>query len=284
MPEIEVKKYVLENEAFFIQYMNLKGYFQMNNSHQHDCYEIFYLLEGERVYFINGREFTAQKGDMVIINPYDRHHTASSEAAGFKRILIYFKPEFIFPCDKGRIPSILPFTQGSQLLKFSAKEQYAIEQHIHKMYKECTEQWTGYEICVQSLMAQLLVHIHRHLTLRKQSSVEHTHPMFGKIKEVIEYLHQHYDEDITLEKTAKQFYISPSYLSRSFKRVTGVPFREYLLEKRIKEAQHLLRVKEEKIITVADTVGFSNISHFQTMFKKVVGMTPLQYRFSSEPC
>ncbi|UUZ96403.1 AraC family transcriptional regulator [Paenibacillus sp. P25] len=63
--------------------------------------------------------------------------------------------------------------------------------------------------------------------------------MHQKVTEIASFLNLHYNESLTLEQVAGQFYISPSYLSRIFSKITGYHFREYIQVVRIKEAQRL---------------------------------------------
>ncbi|MFC0560329.1 AraC family transcriptional regulator [Halalkalibacter alkalisediminis] len=276
------EKYSIENESFSIQYLNLKGKFNMAKSHHHSYYEIFYLLEGERTYLINNKEYKAQKGDLVIINPHDSHHTTSTDVPNFERIVIYFKPEFILPQCEELADTLFPLAQGSQLLRFPLKDQQAIDQIIREILAECSQQESGYEPCVKSTLTLLLVRIYRLLNQADQDIQDHTHPMFDKIQEITSYIKRHYHDDIKLEDIAKNFYISSSYLSRTFKKVTGFGFREYLMEIRLNEAKKRLRETQEKTLTIAEQVGFSNASHFNMAFKKLVGVTPIQYRKKSQ--
>ncbi|MCZ8518496.1 MULTISPECIES: helix-turn-helix domain-containing protein [Paenibacillus] len=281
MNDVYSQKYTLEDESFAIQYMNYKGYYAMPRRHLHSYYEIFYLLGGERVYFINDTVYTARQGDLVIVNPHDLHHTSSSDVPGFERMLINFTPEFALPLyAAGTASELLPFAQGSKLLRLPLKEQTAVEGLIRQMYTECAEAQAGHETCVKAALAQLLVRIHRDY-LRESlspSPPQYTHPMHGKISEIAAYLARHYYEELTLDGVASRFFISPSYLSRVFKKITGYHFREYLLQIRVKEAQRRLRETRDKTISIAEQTGFRHISHFNTTFKKIVGLPPLQYR------
>jgi len=102
--------------------------------------------------------------------------------------------------------------------------------------------------------------------------------MHQKISEIAGYIQQNHAEPILLEKVAKQFFISPSYLSRIFVKLTGFHFREYVQVVRIREAEKQLRNTKEKVQNIADHVGFERIEHFNRVFKKLNGLSPLQYR------
>ena len=77
---------------------------------------------------------------------------------------------------------------------------------------------------------------------------------------------------ITINGLAGQFYISPSYLSRVFKKVTGFHLQEYIRHIRIREAKKRLRDTDEKILDIAADTGFKHISHFNKVFKEIVGI------------
>lgn len=278
MQDILEPKYHIEDESFSIQYMRRKGYSNMQSSHYHANYEIYYLLRGERVYFIDGKVYTAQQGDMIIINPYDVHRTTSSEVPEFERILINFTHEFVQPevCTPG-LP-LLPFAQGSRLVRFPIKERHGIEQLFREMLAESKEQREGCVHYVRALLIKLLIRIYRFSLQSAEEPTRYAHPMHEKISEIASYLNSHYDQEITLEQIAKQFYISPSYLSRVFKKITGFHFREYLRVVRVREAQRRLRESRDKVQDIAGSSGFEHIAHFYKTFKKMVGVSPLRYR------
>lgn len=92
----------------------------------------------------------------------------------------------------------------------------------------------------------------------------------------------HYSEALSLERLAQQFYLSPSYLSRIFKRDTGVNLSTYLQNARIDAAKTLLRTTDLKSYEVAERVGITDPVYFSRIFKKVTGLKPKDYRHSAE--
>ncbi|WP_426452742.1 response regulator [Paenibacillus sp. S-38] len=95
---------------------------------------------------------------------------------------------------------------------------------------------------------------------------------------VLAYIREHYAEPITLSGAAERVYLNPSYLSTLFKTRTGVSFIEYLTNLRVEEAKKRLLYSPEKIASIAEASGFSNIRHFNRVFKSATGHTPLEFR------
>jgi AraC family transcriptional regulator of arabinose operon len=277
--ELESPTYRTRDDALFIQHSHHVGYKTMQGFHLHDSYEIFYLVKGERVYFINDRVYTAKQGDIVIINPYVLHRTTTSSAVQeYERILLNFKAKFVNSTDWPPGEELLPFAQRSCMIRFSEEELPEIDRMIWKMLVECKEQHLGYEAYVKSSLTKLLVQIRRQDLQKVDNPQQFAHPMHKRISEIVAFLNRNYREKISLTQVAHQFHISPYYLCRIFNKLTGFHFREYLLAVRVKEAQMLLRESEDKIITIAQNVGFEHVTHFNTTFKKMLGITPLKYR------
>jgi len=97
------------------------------------------------------------------------------------------------------------------------------------------------------------------------------------INNAIFYIRKNYNEDISLNKVAENVGISPSYLSRLFRDETGNSFVSYLNNIRIDMAKKLINEGEKNIKTLYKKVGFNNYNYFFTVFKEIVGCTPLVY-------
>lgn len=93
-----------------------------------------------------------------------------------------------------------------------------------------------------------------------------------------EYIYAHIKERITIEDLADELGVSANYLSRLFKKETGISVSGYIREKKINMAKNLLRFSECSMIDIANRLSFSSQSHFIQQFREVVGMTPKKYR------
>jgi two-component system response regulator YesN len=102
--------------------------------------------------------------------------------------------------------------------------------------------------------------------------------MKGKIERVKDFVRRNHCKKITLKDAADLIYVSPKYLSRIFKELTGRGFNEFKLELRIEESKHLLRTSGYNINQVSDRLGYENPASFIRQFVKSTGLTPTQFR------
>ena len=98
------------------------------------------------------------------------------------------------------------------------------------------------------------------------------------VSEAVEYIEAHYQENVTIESISGALFISGTYLSQSFKSVTGSSVMQYLISYRVERAKQLLEETDYMIYYVAEQVGFRDVRHFSKTFKKCTGLTPMEYR------
>lgn len=99
-----------------------------------------------------------------------------------------------------------------------------------------------------------------------------------RIQRAIVFIHDHYNDPISLEDVAREAYISPSYLSTVFKQEVGKGFSDYLTSIRIKKSLVLLKNPCLKIKEIAGLIGYPNVQYFIQLFKRETGCTPHKYR------
>ena len=98
------------------------------------------------------------------------------------------------------------------------------------------------------------------------------------IEKINKYVQEHYMEDIGRNEISAEFYLTPEYLAKLYKKKTGINLKDYINEYRIERAKELLRAGEQNISKIAESVGFDNFTYFSTLFKKITGVSPKEYK------
>lgn len=251
----------------------------MMNNHYHDAYEVYYLLEGERDYFIKGRTYHIQKGDLILIDVNELHKTMDAPLSVHERILLNFKKDFLPDEFQNtlQIDLFACFRQDSNLLRLEPREQDFIQGLLLKMVAENEASRPDSRLYLQVLLTELLIFLNRE-TNKFTGKYPFPNLIHQKISEIVEYLNANYQHNLTLGEISERFGISKYYLSRMFKEVTGFTLIEYLNSIRTKQAQKMLRTTDLNVTTISENVGFDSITHFGRVFKTITGSSPLQYR------
>ncbi len=101
-----------------------------------------------------------------------------------------------------------------------------------------------------------------------------------RIVDIMNYLKNHY-KDVTLDELAENFNLSKPYLSKYIKENAGITFQEAVKKARMKKARTMLKESNQTVESIAASVGYENVEHFNRLFKKSYGMTPVQFRRES---
>ena len=98
------------------------------------------------------------------------------------------------------------------------------------------------------------------------------------ITDMMSYINNNFSSDITLKDVSERFFLDSCYISKTFKRIVRISIVDYINNVRIIEAKKLLATSDLSIISIATSVGFKSNTHFGRVFKKINGISPLQYR------
>jgi AraC-like DNA-binding protein len=101
---------------------------------------------------------------------------------------------------------------------------------------------------------------------------------YHKIQKAARFINDKYRTDIRLDASAREAGMSPSHFSRTFKKVMGLSYQGYLNNLRITEAKNLLQTSPRSLTEIAVSLGFSDLTGFGRIFKKLTGYTPSAYR------
>src|SRR6202011_4318194 len=145
---------------------------------------------------------------------------------------------------------------------------------------ERTAGGAGGPLAAESLANVLAVHLIRHIAAprRPARGRDGTLPR-GRLRAVVEYIEEHLDAAPTLEQMAAVACLSPYHFARQFKAATGLPPHQYVILRRVERAKRLLQAGTDlSLADVALDSGSPDKSHFSRHFKRLVGVTPRQFR------
>ncbi|QGH35979.1 helix-turn-helix domain-containing protein [Gracilibacillus salitolerans] len=266
----------LRNRSFYIDYS--RGYENsrdMQHYHLHQDYEIFYLLEGEKVFLIDGKKFVATKDTIMLIDKNILHKTIVNDHK-YQRIVLNFRDCFLLEDDQILLSTL--FKRGPLML--SVKNPTTCQKILEKMLEEYFLDNPSSDRYLQLLLSQLLIECER-LIHSQTSTLEHSKATCNQhelIDGMITYINERFHQDITLSILANKFYLHEQSISKLFKQSIGCSFTEYLNAVRITEAKRLLTETTLKINQITKKVGYTNHVHFWRIFKKFTSMSPNDYR------
>lgn len=255
----------------------------MEFQHYHEFYEFFILLAPESNHLIEGNSFQLKMGDMVLIPPYCLHKSIYREGSPSKRLVI----NFMFPADLFGLPNgysslLKPFNEKVPIFRFSQEQKELLYKMLNEIFlyskQEDYNQSELNELIVHSKFIDFLNTVLRFQNQNIYQNEENNTPSTQKMYEISSYIHSHFNEDLSLNSLAAQFYISPYYLSHQFKKVTSFTVSNYIQMTRIKYAQHLLITTQNKITDIAAACGFTSFSQFNRVFQSINHISPRDFR------
>lgn len=280
--------------------------FSMNTRHFHESYEVYFLLEGNRYYFIDSDTYLVQEGMTVLVGRNQIHKTSmAGENSYHNRILLQLDaPVWDSQLKKCGLPPLEElFICCEHVVKCRREDFVKIAGLLDEIKREMREKRACFEAVVRMKIVEVLVLIYRNrreemlVSFKEQreqkgqknkaviSMPESAVRQYGsaaarhkKVHEVAEYLQKHCETRESLEEIGRRFFVSKSYLSRIFREVTGFSVNEYQTLARMRRAQELLTQTNIPITEVAEVAGFESITYFERVFKKYTDKRPLQYR------
>ncbi|MDF2633675.1 MAG: two component transcriptional regulator, AraC family [Pelosinus sp.] len=182
-------------------------------------------------------------------------------------LLKQWHPYIIFHDNADNLVAITPINSLNEWHELSISLQQVIEEHLEQVViiaqRPLTDLVTGVSLAYRELITEL------------NRKVSYTPVVLLSQKHIETY---YYKEDFSLQDLAEIIKISPTYLSRLLKNEIGVSFIEYLTQVRVEKAIQIMSDPTIKLYEVAERVGYSNQHYFSTTFKKVVGLSPAEYR------
>lgn len=230
-------------------------------------YHYLHTEKGQGIVETPGKTYILNEGEGILIAPF-LHHTYRKNTEEWLTSFVTFT---------GTIGSSISKIVGNRPVVFIEKEQGA---RIGAQIDSIMNNWDILATDNQTLSIKcyyLLMHFADSIHTRALSE----EPLYVRyVEPVIKEIETHFDSaELTASGLSAQVYVTPQYLSRLFRRFLGCSVYEYLTTYRINRARELLVSNTRmEVQQIAGLTGFSDTSHFIAMFKKITGVTPLEFR------
>ena len=248
--------------------------------HWHDAMEVIIPIENYYDVEVDNESYHINPGEILIISPR-KMHTLTAPKSGARFVCLF---------DMDFFKSVKDYS-GMLFVKHSCvhitPETYApVYSEIYDLF---TQIWNEYFQNTEFYEFSIYAHLLQAFTLLTRYQISQTHlftesspnkrkDYFTRLNGVLEYIDDHYTEDLTLDEVADYSGFSKFHFTRLFKEYMDSTFYDYLIGRRIKAAEILLSQHELSITDVALQSGFSSISTFNRTFKAKKGCTPGEYR------
>lgn len=254
----------------------------------HEYFEIIFVQSGTAIYEICDRRFSVGASDVIVINGSLPHRLAEVAESPCHAIMLYFIPDFLrasssagehvqylmpFLMQEEMFPPLIPHTSHApaEILDLMLSIQRAIGSGSERARLEV-------ETYIEMLMVLLINYYRDHLLV--EDAFDRWQHSFNRFQPLFEFIGTHYREHIPLSRATAIVGMSKPHFMRSFKRLTGQSFDTYLNHYRMTQAQNLLATTDLSIAAVGQEVGFSDQSYFGLIFRRMLQLTPRDYRNS----
>lgn len=247
------------------------------NMHIHDCYELYYSVSGGKQFLIDNKLYTIYPGDLFVINQYEPHHLTQIDQEIHERIVISISHEFLTALSTSQTDLTHCFTNHPKSFnhKFSLSNEYQ-KRFLYYVNKILSAHDYGGDIIEKCAFQELMLFINTVYSQNIDDTSENTFKYNKQVNDILSYINNNIEHNITIEELSNHFYLSTSYICRIFKATTGTTIVKYITARRISIAKTLLA----NGLSVTDTFlqcGFNDYSNFVRAFTKAVGISPKKY-------
>ena len=279
----EIVSASLPNTPVHISYQKTKkNYFC--KVHLHDEIELLRVVSGSLKCIVGNDEYIAGVGEVIFVNSRVPHLVTVAYDRS-EQILVQYRIDNFIDNSMNKIGTVLArFSEYTDRQCFVIQNCNELCESIDRMYNEFIRKSLGYEEYIKSSIYATIAYLSRHKIIENNNKML-SNPNVVRIMPALEYIDENYSREITLEEISGVLNINPSYFCRLFKTATGSSFCEYLNFVRISKSEKLFKLSEMSIMEISFDVGFSSVTYFNRIFRKIKGCTPSVYRkaMNAEP-
>ncbi len=236
-----------------------------SNLHTHSCAELFFITDGHGRFRTQYEDIPVAIHDMIFVNANVLHTELSQADSPLMYIVLGVEGlEAIAGADGY---SMLHIHTGWKELASC----------LNLMLQESYEALPGHEEVCHSLLEVALVLLGRQKDLSFSGETAASRSS-RECELVRRYIDNHFKENLTLDQLAQLAHLNKYYLAHAFRAEFGTSPINYLISRRIEESRFLLRETDHTLSLISQMLGFSSLSYFSQCFRRVEGVSPMEYR------
>lgn len=244
--------------------------------HCHNFYEVYFFLEGNIDYLVEGQKYTPTPQSLLLLPPHAFHGARINDPRAYRRFSLHFHPDILSMERRAFLLSVFPSPEKfcRQAIYFEHTKKDGLISYFEAL-KNCASQSGAIQamllpVCIEALLARIL-------SMQTPADYDAKDLKPNTIQDIITFLNQNLCGDITLDMLSQRFFISKHHLNKVFRKATGTTVMNYLLYKRIITAQQLL-ISGHSAQEAALRTGFSDYSSFYRSYVHILGHAPVKDR------
>lgn len=249
--------------------------------HYHDFNKIMIFLSGNVNYSIEGKNYSLQPYDIVLVNAGEIHKPSVLDNSDYERIIIYVSPQFLNTYKQEDYDLNYCFDRAinehSNVLRIHSVEKSKLYQVCLELEHSFADNAFAKELYQKILFLEFMIQLNRTAI---SNHINYLDSMIGnaKLLPILDFINEHLTEEITIDQLSAQFFLSRYYLMHFFKEETGYTIGNYITDKRLLLAKNLVQ-NGSSITEACYQSGFKNYSTFSRAFKKAFHTIPKNASF-----
>ena len=251
-------------------------------AHWHEEAEFTMITEGSCTYQIQFDTYDASAGDILFLSPAVLHSLSADPDHYMKSETYVFHMNYLGAnaADICAVRYLTPVVQQKLILPCIIRPEHPVYPELRNIFLEMNRAYEnelpGFEMRLKALLLEAITGLlpyGQEDTIRPRIETEH----MGKLRQVLEFIGEHYSEELTISQLAGMCYFSEYHFMRFFKKYVGMSCLEYIKNLRLEKAAGSFAHGETSVMEASLSAGFSNLSYFYREFRKKYGMTPKKY-------
>ncbi|PHN02749.1 helix-turn-helix domain-containing protein [Flavilitoribacter nigricans] len=259
---------------------------------KNNFFEFVLIKEGAGMQCINYNEYSYEKGSMFLLPPLKCHSFRIDHPSRF--VFLKFTSDFFRAGSREAVNQQEWFREAAYILSnYNQLPGDIIQgdldrQHVFTLIdlilKENRNHGIGSVNLIKSLMTSILEILLRNIKQGDQYEVAIAQEQDDRITKLLTYINEHLSEPqlLKVDQLAKEFLLSPTYVSEFFRKKVNMSLREYIIRAKLKQVEIRLLNSDYRLVEIADELKFTDVSHLSKTFKRYSGMSIREFKQGGE--